>query len=108
MIVFPDILAIGALVFALATWVFIPIRLALAKKRKGSLATVGLMIATLLANACISAVGLILAVLTLVFSERTPWGWLALAAIATFWLIFATVLVVGDYRKRRRERANTL
>jgi hypothetical protein len=88
---FSDVLAIAALVFAVATWVFIPMRLALARKPKGSL----------------SAVGLLLAVLTLVFSERAGWGWFGLATIATFWLTFATVLVVGDhYKRRQRKEAN--
>ena len=76
MLAFSDVLAIAALVFAVATWVFIPMRLALARKPKGSL----------------SAVGLLLAVLTLVFSGRAGWGWFGLATIATFWLTFATVL----------------
>ena len=88
---FSDVLAIAALVFAVATWVFIPMRLALARKPKGSL----------------SAVGLLLAVLTLVFSGRAGWGWFGLATIATFWLTFATVLVVGDhYKRRQRKEAN--
>jgi len=107
MLAFSDVLAIAALVFAVATWVFIPMRLALARKPKGSLSAVGLMIGTLFATACISVVGLLLAVLTLVFSERAGWGWFGLATIATFWLTFATVLVVGDhYKRRQRKEAN--
>jgi hypothetical protein len=46
----------------------------------------------------------VLAILTLAFSDRSGWGWFALAAIGVYWLAFATSLLVSDHLARRRRQ----
>jgi hypothetical protein len=76
------IIDIGAAVFALATWIVPPLRLAMAKKRRSSLASVGLTMHIVVLAACLSAIGLLLALLTLVFASASEWAWPAMLVIA--------------------------
>ena len=45
--------------------------------------------------ACLSAVGLLLAILTLVFAQTATWAWLAILAIIAFWPAGVLVLYIG-------------
>jgi hypothetical protein len=89
------IIDIGAAVFALATWIVPPLRLALAKQRRSSLASVGLTIHLVVLAACLSAIGLLLALLTLVFASAANWAWPAILVIAAFWGTGVGLLAVG-------------
>ena len=74
------------------------------KKPSSSLASVGRVIGFLMLTALLSAVALVLAILTLVLSERSGWGWFGLAAIGVYWLAFVTILLVSDHLARRRRQ----
>jgi len=90
------IIDIGAAVFALATWIVPALRLALAKKPRSSLASVGLSIHIIVLAACLSAVGLLLALLTLVFASAADWAWPAILVIAAFWGTGIGLLAIGQ------------
>jgi hypothetical protein len=90
------IIDISAAVFALATWIVPPLRLALAKKRRSSLASVGLTIHIIVLAACLSAIGLLFALLTLVFASAANWGWPAILVIAAFWGTSVGLLAIGQ------------
>jgi hypothetical protein len=87
---------IGAAVFALATWIVPPLRLATARKQRSSLASVGLSIHVIVLAACLSAIGLLLALLTLVFASAANWAWCAILAIAAFWATGVGWLAIGQ------------
>ncbi len=66
---------IGAVVFGLATWIVPPLLMALSRnKKRSSLESVGFTIYLLVVAACLSAIGLSLALLTLVFAQDANWG----------------------------------
>ena len=65
---------------------------------------VGRVIGFVVQAACLSAAGVLLAVLTLWFSDRTGWGWFGLGAIGVYWLAFVTSLLVSDHLSRRRRQ----
>jgi hypothetical protein len=90
------IIDIGAAVFALATWIVPPLRLATARKPRTSLASVGLSIHVIVLAACLSAVGLLLALLTLVFASAANWAWPAILVIAAFWGTGVAWLAIGQ------------
>jgi hypothetical protein len=90
------IIDIGAAVFALATWIVPPLRLAMARKPRSSLASVGLTIHIIVLAACLSAIGLLLALLTLVFASAANWAWPAILVIAAFWGTGVALLAVGQ------------
>jgi hypothetical protein len=92
---FPDDLAIGAAVFAAATWIGPLVHMALWKPQRSSLAKVGQVIGLLVLAACLSGVGLALALLTLLLSQHAGWGWYSAAAIAAFWISFAVYVSAG-------------
>lgn len=90
------VIDIGAAVFAAATWVIPPLRFAFGGNNlRGSLAKVGFHIHVLVLAACLSAVGLLLAILTLVFAQTASWAWLAILAIIAFWPAGVLVLYIG-------------
>jgi uncharacterized membrane protein YbhN (UPF0104 family) len=102
-----DVLAVAAAAVAVAAWVVPPVRYVLSfrrRKPRDSLAVVGRVIGLIVLTAILSAVGLVLAILTLAFSDRSGWGWFALAAIGVYWLAFATSLLVSDHLARRRRQ----
>jgi hypothetical protein len=92
------IIDIGAAVFALATWIVPPLRLAMAGKPRSSLASVGLTIHIIVLAACLSAIGLLLALLTLVFASAANWAWPAILVIAAFWGTGVGLLAIGQRR----------
>ena len=95
------IIDIGAAVFGLATWIVPPLLAALSwNKKRSSLASVGFTIYLFVVAACLSAVGLSLALLTLIFAQDANWAWLALLAIAAFWLSGGILIYVGGRRSR--------
>jgi hypothetical protein len=96
------IIDIGAVVFGLATWIVPPLLAALSwNKKRSSLESVGFTIYLFVVAACLSAVGLSLALLTLIFAQDANWAWLALLAIAAFWLSGIILISVGERRHRR-------
>jgi hypothetical protein len=92
------IIDIAAAVFAVATWIVPLLRLALARKRKTSLAAVGFTVHLFALAVGFSAVGLLLALLTLVFAQSADWAWLALLGIAAFWVLAGLLLYAGSRR----------
>ncbi len=97
----PDILAIAAAVFAAAAWIVPLVRMALWKQPRTSLAGVGQAIGFVVLAACLSAAGLGLALLTLVFSSRAAWGWCSAAAIVAFWISLWAFLAIANRFARR-------
>ena len=96
------IIDIGAAVFGLATWIVPPLLMALSwNKKRSSLASVGFTIYLFVVAACLSAVGLSLALLALIFAQDANWAWIALLEIAAFWLSVGILLYVGDRRHQR-------
>jgi uncharacterized membrane protein YbhN (UPF0104 family) len=101
-----DVLAVATAAFAVAAWVVPPIRYVVSFRRKprDSLSVVGRVIGLVVLTAILSAVALVLAILTLVFSERSGWGWVGLGAIGAYWLAFGAFLLISDHLARRRRR----
>jgi hypothetical protein len=96
------IIAIGAAVFGVATWIVPPLLMALfGNKKRSSLQSVGFTIYLFVVAACLSAVGVSLALLTLIFAQEANWAWLALLAIAAFWLLGMISLFVAERLNRR-------
>jgi len=101
------IIDIGAVVFGLATWIVPPLLAALYwNKKRSSLASVGFTIYLFVVAACLSAVSLSLALLTLIFAQDANWAWLALLAIAAFWLSGIILISVGERRHRRAKEVS--
>ena len=100
-----DVFAATTAVFAVAAWVVPPVRYLLSFRRKprDSLAVVGRVIGLVVLAAILSVVTLLLAVLTLTFTQHAGWGWFGLGAIALYWLGFITFLLTTDNAGRRRE-----
>src|SRR5437763_1058890 len=93
-----DVLAVATAASAVAAWVVPPVRYVLSfrKKPRDSLSVVGRVIGMVVLTAILSAVALVFAILTLVFSARSGWGWFGLGAIGTYWLVLVAVLLVSD------------
>ena len=91
------IIDIGAAVFAAATWIIPPLRFAFGGNNlRGSLARVGFHIHVVVLAACLSVVGFILAVLTILFSHTSDWAWLSILAIVGFWLTGVLLMYIGS------------
>jgi hypothetical protein len=91
----------GAAFFAVATWVVPALVYALIANRKPktttpSLAAVGRAIGFVIHAACLSAVALLLAVITLVFAPERYWAWPAILTVVAFWIAGAVLLNVGS------------
>ena len=101
-----DALATAAAVFAVAAWVVPPVRylLSFRKGPKDSLSVVGRVIGLFVLAAMLSAAGLVLAIATLVFTERGFWGWFSVGLIVAYWLALATWLLITDYFAQRRRQ----
>ena len=99
------IIDIGAAVCGLATWTVPALMLAMSwnQKPRSSLASVGFTIRIFVVAACLSVIGLSLALLTLVFAQGANWAWLTLLAIAAFWLSVGVLIHVGGRRSRATE-----
>jgi L-asparagine transporter-like permease len=96
------IIAIGAAVFGVATWIVPPLLMALfGNKKRSSLQSVGFTIYLFVVAACLSAIGVSLALLTLIFEQQANWAWLGLLAIAAFWLLGIISLFVAERLNRR-------
>jgi hypothetical protein len=92
------IIDIGSAVFAAATWIVPPLRFALTRKARTSLAAVGFTLHVVFLAACLSAAGLLLALLTLLFAQTADWAWFALLGIAAFWVAGGMLLYVSSGR----------
>jgi hypothetical protein len=99
---FGRILDVGAAIFGFATWIVPVVMLAVTWKQRprSSLAGVGFAISIFVVAACLSAIGLLLALLTLAFAQNASWASLALVAIAAFWLSGAVFIYVAHRRRR--------
>jgi hypothetical protein len=100
-----DVLAIATAAFAVSAWVVPPVRYALSfrKRPRDSLSVVGRVIGLFVLAAILSALAVVLALLTLTFSERTGWGWFGLGAIGVYWFAVVTFFVISDARRRREQ-----
>jgi len=95
------IIDIGAAVFGLASWVIPWLLIAVPRKEpKSSLAKVGRAIGILVVAACLSVMGISLALLTLIFAHDANWAWFTLLAIAAFWVSGAILINVGNRSPR--------
>jgi hypothetical protein len=92
------IIDIGAAVFGLATWAIPLLLIAIQKPRSSSLAAVGHAIGILMVAVCLSAIGLSLALVSLVFA-KADWAWPSLMAISAFWLLVGVLIYVGHRRR---------
>jgi hypothetical protein len=109
---FPDLLAMGAAVFGVATWIIPLLRFLLqdtkprhpSQVRVPSLVKVGRVIGFVMLAACLSAAGLLLALPAFVFAEQTGWAWLGLGAIVGFWFALAAFIGIGSQVARRKQR----
>jgi hypothetical protein len=117
------VIGIAAVLSGLATWV-VPlflIALSWTREPRSSLGGVGFPIRVFVAAACFSAIGVWLALLTLVFAQDRTHAWIALILIGVFWLWVSVMLHVGDgqrqqdrpksrlkrrFKKRLRKRSN--
>jgi hypothetical protein len=119
------VIGIMAVLSGLATWI-VPLLLIASswtREPRSSLAGVGFTIRVFVAAACCSAVGVWLALLTLVFAQDRTYAWIALILIGVFWLWVSVMLHVGDrqreldqdrpksrvkgrFKKRLRKRSN--
>jgi len=99
-----DVLAVATVAFAVAAWVVPPIRYVLSfrNKPRDSLSVVGRVIGLVVLAAIFSAVTVVLAILTLMFTERSGCGWFGLGAIGAHWLAFAAFLLISNRVARRR------
>jgi hypothetical protein len=104
---FGDALAVGALVCGLATWIFLPLRIAFSRKKRSSLATVGFFIGVFVITAYLSAAGLVLAVLAFTFAEHTSSAWFGLFAVAAFWVSVVAAMIYDDIRRSRDQPKQT-
>jgi hypothetical protein len=92
------IIDIGSAIFAAATWIVPLLRFALARKARTSLAAVGFTLHVFVLAACLSAIGLLLALLTLVFAQTADWAWFAILGIAAFWVAGGVLVYAGGRR----------
>jgi hypothetical protein len=101
-----EIIAITAAVLAVATWVVPPVRYVLSFRKgpKDSLSVVGRVIGLFVLAAMLSVAGLVLAIATLVFTERGSWGWFSVGLIVAYWLALVTWLLITDYFAQRRRQ----
>jgi hypothetical protein len=93
---------ISAIFLGLATWLAPLLLIARSwnKKPKSSLYGVGLVIGIFAVTACLSAMGISLALLTLFLVQDARWAWPALLTIAAFWLLVGVLIGVGGLRSR--------
>jgi len=105
---FPDLLAMGAAFFGAATWIIPGLRYLLSGRKAphASLAAVGRVIGFVVLAGCFSAAGLLLALLGLMFAERTGWAWLGLGAIIGFWVVLALAIGIGPSRSGDEQDAS--
>jgi hypothetical protein len=102
-----DVLAVATATSAVAAWVVPPLRYSLSFRRKprDSLAVVGRVIGMFVLAGLLSAVTLLLAVLTLAFSKHAPWGWFGIAAVGAYWIALGSATAVSNLLWRRRQRS---
>jgi MFS family permease len=117
------VIGIVAVLSGLATWIvpLLLIALSWTREPRSSLAGVGFTIRIFVAAACFSAIGVWLALLTLVFAQDRSHAWIALFLIGVFWLWVSVMLHVGErqqdqdrpksrlkrrFKKRLRRRPN--
>ena len=100
-----DVLAVATATFAVATWVVPPVRYVLSfrKKARDSLVVVGRVIGMFVLAGLLSVVALVLALLTLVFSQHTGWGWFGVAAIGAYWIPLGIAVTMSHLIWRRRQ-----
>ena len=77
--------------------------MAIPTKPRTSLASVGASIGILVMAACLSVMGISLAIITLIFARGPTWAWLSLLIIAAFWIagIIALNLYSGPSAGRK-------
>jgi MFS family permease len=99
------VIGIVAVLSGLATWIvpLLLIALSWTREPRSSLAGVGFTIRIFVAAACFSAIGVWLALLTLVFAQDRSHAWIVLFLIGVFWLWVSVMLHAGD-RQRDQDR----
>jgi hypothetical protein len=98
-------IGIVAVLSGLATWIvpLILIALSWTREPRSSLAGVGFTIRIFVAAACFSAIGVWLALLTLVFAQDRNYAWIALLLIGVFWLWVSVMLHLGDQQRQQEQ-----
>ena len=99
---------IGAGILAVATWTVPPLLMARPRNRKprSSLAGVGIFIGIFVVAACLSAMGISLALLTLFFRPEANWAWPAIWAIGAFWLSGCILSYIASRFPRKAENTS--
>jgi hypothetical protein len=102
---FADVLAMGAAILGVATWIIPWLRYSWQWRTppKTSLAGVGRVIGFVVLAGCLSAAALLLALIAFVFAERTGYAWIGLGATIGFWLAFALFLGLGKVVSRHKQ-----
>jgi hypothetical protein len=97
---------IAAALCAVANWIVPLLMLAWVAYRppRTSLGTVGFTISIFAVAACLSVAGFSFALLTLFFSGGGDWAWLALMAIAAFWVLCVAVMATGSRSTQTGQR----
>jgi hypothetical protein len=96
---------IGAGILAIATWIVPPLLMARPRNRKprSSLAGVGIFIGIFVVAACLSAMGISLAIVTLFFGPEANWAWPAIWSIGAFWLSGCILSYIASRFPRKAE-----
>jgi hypothetical protein len=96
---------IGAGILAVATWIVPPLLMARPRNRKprSSLAGVGIFIGIFVVAACLSAMGISLAIVTLFFGPEANWAWPAIWSIGAFWLSGCILSYIASRFPRKAE-----
>jgi hypothetical protein len=103
------IIDIAAAIFALATWIVPPFLAARSwNKKRMSLESVGFFIGLFVVAACLTVMGISLALLNLIFAQDSNWAWPALMAIAAFWVLGVIALNVGGRRFPKGEGSSEI
>jgi hypothetical protein len=99
---------IGAGILAIATWIVPPLLMARPRNRKprSSLAGVGIFVGIFVVAACLSAIGISLALLTLFFRPEANWAWPAIWAIGAFWLFGCILSYIASRFARKAENTS--
>ena len=96
----------AAALCALANWIAPLLMLAWFAYRppRTSLGSVGYTLSIFAVAACLTVAGFSFALLTLFFAGGGDWAWLALMAIAAFWVLCVAVMATGSRSEQTKRR----
>jgi hypothetical protein len=100
-----SLIAIAAAVSGIATWIVSLLLVAVGsiQKPKSPFWGASFLIRIVLVASCLSAIGLAFALVTFLFADGTGPAWIAVLAVASFWLAGFGFVAIVDRHARRRE-----